>query len=100
MSVNVIYHSDWNESGIYQVTDLKDKNGKGIHEGDIVLTWRHECGQMWPANKGIVQYQSESMSFILWNAILKHDILKEEIKTDFSLEVLGNIYENPELMNP
>lgn len=73
---------------IMQCTGLKDKNGKLIYEGDIVKFKTELFGK--PKQ-------------IIWDEC--HYILKDtfiilcdmEIK-QFGLEVIGNIYENPELL--
>ena len=67
---------------IMQCTGLKDKNGNLIYEGDVIrelnITGRDEM------------YENE----VKWcNA--GFDLTAD---ADFSLEVLGNIYENPELL--
>ena len=74
---------------IMQCTGLKDKNGKLIYEGDIVKFKTELFGK--PKQ-------------IIWNEC--HYILKDtfiilcdmEIK-QFGLEIIGNIYENKELLN-
>lgn len=76
---------------LMQYTGLKDKNGKEIYEGDILrgLT----VGNFW------VQWKDKSACFgigdLSENIPLKYyleDILNE-------VEVIGNIYENPELLS-
>lgn len=80
---------------IMQFTGLKDKNGKEVYEGDV-LREKKECYE--PA-LGVVHYMSPA--FIVadkdgntyWLGGGRAGI--EQLK---DTEVIGNIYENPELL--
>lgn len=76
---------------IMQFTRLKDKNDKEIYEGDIVKEYPG-FGCEWEARVGIVKYSGASfwLDFKRWSHILDDH--------DCRLEVVGNIYENPELL--
>lgn len=82
---------DFDDIELMQYTGLKDKNGVEIYEGDIVKAVGYSAIE--------VVYDKESCSFkmkvqyIGWEDLL---ILSSN-KTPH-LEVIGNIYENPELL--
>ena len=71
-------------------TGLKDKNGKLIYEDDIVDT------QQW---RMVIKFDEYRAMFCMINPIKKHS--KTPLyNADYAnrLEVIGNIYENPELL--
>ena len=68
---------------IVQYTGLKDKNGKEIYEGDIV-----ENVSFYPS---VVKYDDDHARFTAEGASFHHYRSHE-------WEVIGNIYENPELL--
>jgi len=74
---------------LMQFTGLHDKNGKEIYEGDIIvqgdrtftIEWGVEDAAFWKAN-----IQEEGRRYFYTRATAK------------DCEVIGNIYENPELL--
>jgi uncharacterized phage protein (TIGR01671 family) len=70
-------------SDVMEFTGHKDKNGKEIWEGDIVKGY-------WRDKPNIVRF--ENGSFCIGYHLTVDDIEARES------EVIGNIYENPELM--
>ena len=79
---------------VMQSTGLKDKNGKEIYEGDVLKVLDFTD---W---KGEVRYSQEELSYFFVeyeNSLrLKYTTLLSLL--DKNLEVIGNIYENKELL--
>ncbi len=79
---------------IMQFTGLKDKNGKEIYEGDILAPMPNDYN---PAYKGIwiIQYNRGA-----YEAVSPDDRTATWTPywTEYQMEVIGNIYENPELL--
>ena len=72
-----------------QSTGLKDKNGKEIFEGDVLTS------QNYPV-KGVVEFRTD---LGLWVHYLKGYSYFEYLgNVAGSKEIIGNIYENPELL--
>ena len=70
---------------IMQYTGLKDKNGKEIYEGDIVRLPEDEDYKYYS-----IIYSKNRLGFILSNGC--------GFGLSYGIEVVGNIYENPELL--
>lgn len=83
---------------LQQYTGLRDKNGKYIFEGDVLNT-HYEEGE--GPIKGIVFYSNGAFKVTSdWVNIKDYtvyDLLDEDLIQGNNAEVIGNLYENPEL---
>lgn len=77
---------------ICQCTGLKDKNGELIWENDVVNCLTKECC-------GCIGW-NESEAGFYFNVLLEDGRFEEEYIYDYQdgIEVIGNIFDNPELI--
>lgn len=98
---------EYYELPLMQFTGLKDKNGKEIYEGDILKTfWQHDGVSNYDYELvGEVKWDEEWLHFMIEKdkgdstiAYPLHSFEQDELDAE-SIEVIGNIYENPNLIN-
>lgn len=93
-------HFDLGKDLVFQqFTGLLDKNGKEIYEGDIYKTYtEHKFYQVFFSNGAFTGGVSVDVTGpIGWDYNQNED---DNVSQDTNwLEVVGNIYENPELLN-
>lgn len=70
---------------LMQYTGLKDNKGKDVFEGDIT-------------DVGVVVWHDEYLGFFLEGEFIEGNY--KPLYDNVFVEVIGNIYENPELLNP
>ncbi len=87
--VEHIFHSKRDQYDLLQYTGLKDKNGTDIYEGDIL---RNKC----PCCNDPEFNQLYEMIFTNGAFKLKDAGFHYELEERF--EIIGNIYDNPELI--
>lgn len=96
-SVLVGEHWDFGETNfinfddihLMKSTDLKDKNGKEIFEGDILGT---KDGLL----NGVVEYRAD---LGMWtNSLIRYNNFERLCNIAGDREIIGDIYENPELL--
>lgn len=79
---------------LMQYTGLRDKNGVEIYEGDIVENLYD--GTM--KDRGVVEFDTIGSNDADGNFYVYGYFFDDRLTGEFGYEVIGNIYENPELL--
>lgn len=88
------------DAELMQFTGLHDKNGKEIYEGDIIQHW-YDYSDI--TDRYLVEYDEDELSYVFQNLSNRNNFialedLYDEDYGDYSIEVIGNIYENSKFL--
>jgi uncharacterized phage protein (TIGR01671 family) len=95
--LKVPFYGNWAKSScaLMQYTGLKDKNGKEIYEGDLIR--REDVGNYAKGGlSNLMEITFEDGSFCTRSGEFRTSLIEMEYPEYY--EIVGNVYENPELL--
>ena len=99
-SIHSVYDEEGNryvpEIPLMQYTGLKDKNGKEVYEGDYVYATTR--GMDFETKFAVIRWSDYLKCVVVYSKDTDIDDCLP-IGRFYELEVIGNIHENPELLN-
>lgn len=93
-SLHFFFSNLFNDCDLMQYTGLKDKNGKEIYEKDIVLHDGYISVVSWGKIAHGFKLKTDTSINNKFGKIKYYSLPHSK-----KIEVIGNIYENPELLN-
>lgn len=85
-----------------QYTGLTDMKGRGVYEGDIINWLMFRCDRTGYIEEGRVEFRIEEQAFVVINKFTTRDgreHVRNILNCQTDLKVVGNIHDNPELLN-
>ena len=108
---SALYGVEVDSNTIGQFTGLTDKNGTSIFEGDIVKISRQFGKYLYGEDNYVCKYDANSASYKFYYivpkdiadinayAMIGDGVTISEMERGFTIEVIGNIFDNSELLH-